>query len=385
MKKLAILGSTGSIGLSTLAICREHRERFSVECLSAHANVKRLLDQIKEFRPQKAFVTGREVTKLEREVALQYQCELIDCQSELLKNIEQTDYDIVMLAIMGAAGLSYGIVALETGKKLAIANKEPLVIAGHLFNVAASKGQGMIIPVDSEHSAIFQCLQGNEKHQALKRIILTSSGGPFHNYTHEQFEDIVPEKALKHPTWEMGQKITIDSSTMMNKALEVIEAKWLFSVDVDQIDVTVHRQSIVHSMVEYIDGSVLAQLGHTDMRYPIFFALTFPDRIHSGLPSLDFQDKLSLTFEPLNPFLSKAIDLAKACSKDDVSPVLMNAANEIFVEFFLKGTLSFKRVYPLLEEVIEVGLNQGFRADSLDSIQAIDQFAREKTKSIILS
>lgn len=376
------MGSTGSIGTSTLDLLRQHPDLARVELLSAHRNIKCLLEQIEEFHPKKAFLTGCAPETQDVERAKQEGCELIAEPSELLRAMSSSSTNCVILAIIGAAGLEYGLEALKYGKRLAIANKEPLVIAGHLFNEVQASGDGEIIPIDSEHSAIFQCLEG-QKGKNIERIILTSSGGPFHNSKESEFSEISVEEALRHPTWSMGDKITIDSATMMNKALEVIEAKWLFACPVTQIDVVIHRQSIVHSMVEFIDGSVMAQLGMTDMKHPIQYALSYPERHPSLLPRLDWSQHQQWTFEPINPFLERSIQLARECSSDDVSPVLMNAANECFVDAFMNGRLPFNKVYKVIEQTIEKGLGENFKADTLEDIKHIDQFARNICKEIV--
>lgn len=382
MKKIALLGSTGSIGKSTLALLRDHPGLAKVKVLSAHQNIDELLQQIAEFHPDKAFLTGAKSKTHHFELAKTHGCELIDEVAELHTALEDSELNTVVLAMMGAAGLPYGLKALSQGKRLAIANKEPLVIAGHLFKAHQLEHNAEIIPIDSEHSAIFQCLFGESK-KDVERLILTSSGGPFHELKRDQFHNIHPNDALKHPTWVMGQKITVDSATMMNKGLEMLEAKWLFDQPLSKIDVTVHRQSIVHSMVEYCDGSILAQLGITDMQFPILYALTYPERYPSKLPRLDFKTSMSWTFDQVNPFLNQAIDLIRQIGEDPVSCILLNAANECYVESFLKGEVAFDGIYDHLKAVIEKGSGQRLPADQLNDVSEVDLLGRQWSRELI--
>jgi len=381
LKTIALLGSTGSIGESTLSLLAEHSELARVEVLSAHSKVDRLLEQIERFHPSKAFLTGVNPTRAQISVARSFGCELTGEVNELYRALESTKIETVVLALMGAAGLPFGLKTLEQGKRLAIANKEPLVIAGHLFKAHQQRFGGEIIPIDSEHSAIFQCLFGESKLN-VERLILTSSGGPFHHYSPEQFETICPAQALKHPTWEMGKKITVDSATMMNKGLEMIEAKWLFDQALKDIEVSVHRQSIVHSMVEYCDGSILAQLGVTDMKYPILYALTYPERIRSKLPRLNFKDKMSWSFEQVNPFLNQAIELIREVGDDPLSCILLNAANECYVESFLKDEVPFFGIYRHLRAVIERGQAESLATQSLEDVLHVDALARRWSREL---
>lgn len=380
---IAILGSTGSIGKSALMLLDEHPELGQIELITAHNNLPLLMDQIVRYKPRFAVITGMMPDEGDLLEARDIGCDLRYGTDDLLEFLADERIATVLLAISGAAGLRFGLEALERGKRLAIANKEPLVIAGQLFHDAAEAGGGEILPVDSEHSAIFQCLEGCSSPDNVNKIILTSSGGPFHAYSDSQFDSITPEDALNHPTWDMGRKITIDSATMMNKALEVLEARWLFSLPLEQISVSVHRQSVVHSMVEFVDGSVLAQLGVTDMRAPILHALTYPRRIDSKLPKLDFNSGLNLSFEPVNPFLNQAIQIARSCEDDPVKPILFNAANEVWVEAFLEKKTPFTGVYDMIRRVMKEGMEAGFTVDKLDSVLEIDHWAREHTWKII--
>ena len=375
MKKLALLGATGSIGQSTLSLLRKHPQWASCDLLSAHRNQAQLMALVKEFRPKYAVLTGVKVQPDQVDFCLKHGCILLEGRDALLELLAKIDLDTVLLAVTGAAGLEYGLMALEHGARLAIANKEPLVIAGHLFKEKEAKGHGVILPVDSEHSAIFQCLVGHEP-KDVSQLILTSSGGPFH-YREGGFADINVEEALQHPTWSMGSKITIDSATMMNKALEMVEAKWLFDTPLDNIRVTVHRQSIVHSMVEFVDGSVMAQLGVTDMQFPILYALSYPDRWPSELPRLSFEESMSLTFEPVNPFLNQAIELIREFGDDPVSMILLNAANEIYVDAFLKRKVSFHHVYDHLRQVVCDGRSGISYPSTLSEVLALDEEGRK--------
>jgi 1-deoxy-D-xylulose-5-phosphate reductoisomerase len=381
MKTCAVLGATGSIGKSTLQLASDHPELLNLQVLSAHRDREGLLAAIEKHRPAKAWLTGAEWEEADRERAKKWECQLED-QPELLKEeLSSGVADVVIMGIAGAAGLEYGLSALESGARLAMANKEPLVIAGHCFHDAVEKHGGEIIPVDSEHSAIFQCLLGSSDDH-VEKIILTSSGGPFHNRTSD-FASISVNEALQHPTWSMGSKITIDSATMMNKALEMIEARWLFGLPLEKIEVSIHRQSIVHSMVEFIDGSVMAQMGVTDMQYPILYSITHPNRCKSSLPRLRFDEVINLSFEPVNPFLQQAIDLARAYGEDPVRTIYLNGANEVYVQAFLDGKIGFEGIYGHLEEVIkEAGVHPSI-PETVSAVLGHDEHARSISHQIL--
>jgi 1-deoxy-D-xylulose-5-phosphate reductoisomerase len=381
-KEIAILGSTGSIGVSTLSVVEEHKDEFSISLLSAHKNITKLLEQIQIFRPAIAFITGVKPSESQVLEAKSHGCQLEFEKESLCEVLSKSSKETIVLAISGAAGLEYGLAALTNEKRLAIANKEPIVIAGHLFFEKAKKNKCEIIPIDSEHSAIFQCLCGKDR-SGVEKLILTSSGGPFHYYSQDEFKGIKPEHALKHPTWSMGKKITVDSATMVNKALELIEAKWLFDIDISLIDVVIHRQSIVHSMVQYVDGSILAQMGKTDMRFPIFYALTYPQNISANLPRLEFNEMLSLTFEPVNPYLNTALNIARRCSKNHIDPIIFNAANEVFVENFLAEKIEFQECYTIIKATLDKCAHEFNSANSLDEILYIDNYARTVSSQII--
>ncbi len=348
MKKIAILGSTGSIGTQTLSVLSENRDEFIVTALCCGGQVKKIEQQIEMFRPQLA-VTALEADALK----LKKKFSWLDVAwgEEGLIQAVSTDCDMVVNGLMGMKGFRPTYEAILAGKEIAFANKETLVAGGELIMALVKQNDVLFLPVDSEHSAIFQCIQGNQPKE-VKRIILTASGGPFLGYGQEQLKKITPTQALKHPKWTMGPKITIDSATMMNKGLEVIEAKWLFDIPETQIDILVHPQSIVHSMVEYKDTAVLAQLGIPDMRVPIAYALHFPLRKPTNLPSLDLAG-VSLTFEKPDIITFPAIRLAyEAAARGGMYPAIMNGANEVLVELFLQGIIEFHRIPEIIEDTL---------------------------------
>lgn len=381
LPSLALLGATGSIGKSTLELLRCHKNVASPQLLTAHHQIDQLIKLVQEWHPKWVCVTGDELSSLQAQLIENEGCTLLHGSKSLLELIEAEAFDSTVLAVSGAAGLEYGLATLRKGGRLAIANKEPLVIAGELFKDIEKRHGGEIIPVDSEHSAILQCLQ--EHHSSdVERIILTSSGGPFH-HRQDDFTKVHRDEALKHPTWNMGQKITIDSATMMNKALEMIEAKWLFDIPLDRIEVTVHRQSIVHSMVEFVDGSILSQMGITDMQFPIWYALSYPKRWPSALPRLSFAEKMQLSFEPVNPFLQQAIDLARDVGDHPLATICCNAANEIYVHAFLNEKVNFCEVYSHIRKVIDVGLAEMTSPSDLSDVLACDREARKISRHLL--
>ena len=338
MKKITILGSTGSIGLSALDVIGKNPRRFQVVALAAGQNVKLLKNQIETFKPKIVSVSTKEnALKLRQSLNLNNKIKILYDKEGLNEIAAFQSADIVVSAISGAAGLMPTLAAIEAGKDIALANKETMVMAGEIVNRRAKLKKVKILPVDSEHSAIFQCLQG-EKIENLKRIILTASGGPFLNFKANQLKQVKLSQALKHPRWKMGKKITIDSATLMNKGLEVIEAKWLFNLDVEKIEVLIHPQSIVHSMIELIDGSVLAQMGIPDMRIPITYALTYPERIINDLSSLNLLKTEKLEFSKPDikkfPCLRVAYE-AGLCG--GTAPAVLNASNEIAVAAFFRS------------------------------------------------
>lgn len=351
MKKIAILGSTGSIGTQTLDVIRENRESFRITALTCGSNIERMINQIKEFNPELVAVAREEdAGRLQAEFPGLQVCYGEEGQTAAA----EYDSDVVLNSLMGMRGLVPTYRAIEKGKDIALANKETLVAGGQVIMDQVSRHNVKMLPVDSEHSAIFQCLQGNEG-KTVSRILLTASGGPFRGYTMEQLERVTLAQALKHPKWTMGRKITIDSATMMNKGLEVIEAKWLFDVPLDRIQILVHPQSIVHSAVEFEDTSVIAQLGLPDMRIPISVALGYPERIPYGGKGLDFfEDAAHLTFEKPDPDVFRCIRLAYQASEAGGSyPVVLNGANEVLVDMFLKEQISFIDIQRTLEDILE--------------------------------
>ncbi len=381
LPSLALLGATGSIGKSTLELLRSHKNVASPQLLTAHSQIDELIKLVREWHPKWVCITGEELSSDQAQLMESEGCIVLQGSTSLLELMEEEVFGTTVLAVSGAAGLEYGLATLKKGGRLAIANKEPLVIAGALFKDYEQRYSGQIIPVDSEHSAILQCLQEHQSSD-VERIILTSSGGPFH-HREGDFSMIRREEALKHPTWSMGQKITIDSATMMNKALEMIEAKWLFDVPLEQIEVTVHRQSIVHSMVEFIDGSILSQMGVTDMQFPLWYALSYPKRWPSVLPRLSFKERMQLSFEPVNPFLQQAVDLAKDVGDHPLATICCNAANEIFVHAFLNEKVNFSEVYSHIRSVIDLGLTKMESPSDLSDVLACDTEARIVSRQLL--
>ena len=382
MKKITILGSTGSIGFSALDVIKKNPGRFRVVALAAGQNVKLLKKQIEIFKPKIVSVGTKEnALKLRQDLALNNKIKILYDKEGLNEIASFPAADIVVSAISGAAGLIPTLAAIDAGKDIALANKETMVMAGEIVNSRAKQKKVKIIPVDSEHSAIFQCLQG-EKIENFKRIILTASGGPFLNFNVNELKQVNLNQALKHPRWKMGKKITIDSATLMNKGLEVIEAKWLFNQDIGNIDVLIHPQSIVHSMIELIDGSVLAQMGIPDMRTAIAYALTYPERIANDLPSLNLLETEKLEFRQPDikkfPCLRLAYE-AGICG--GTTPAVLNAANEIAVAAFLDQKIKFIDLPKIIDKVLTA--NFCGKDHSLESILNADSWARIKTTEII--
>lgn len=351
-KRIAILGSTGSIGKQALEVIEANPSIFSVEVLTAQNNAKLLIEQAVKFQP-KAIVIGNEALLHEVKQALSsFPIQVYGGASALESVVEADHIDIVLTAMVGYAGLTPTIKAIQAGKHIALANKETLVVAGELITKLAKQHQVNIYPVDSEHSAIFQCLVG-EKENEIEKIILTASGGPFRGKDAAFLATVTKQQALKHPNWSMGAKITIDSATMMNKGLEVIEAKWLFNLQAHQIDVVIHPQSIIHSIVQFIDGSMKAQMGLPDMKLPIQYALHYPERLTSNFPRLDFTAYPSLTFEKPDLDTFRNLKLAyEAMNKGGNAACIINAANEIAVEAFLQDKIRFIEIPELIEQTI---------------------------------
>jgi 1-deoxy-D-xylulose-5-phosphate reductoisomerase len=374
-KRVAILGSTGSIGANTLRVIDALGADYSVAALSAHNNVELLADQALRFRPPVVAITNPEKESQLRSLLTDYTGTILSGPDSLTDIASASDVDIVVTALVGAAGLPAVLAAAKMGKRLAIANKEPLVIAGRLLSETAKQNNAAIIPIDSEHSAIFQALQAGAPEE-VDRIILTASGGPFRTADPRQMHNAAAAEALAHPTWNMGPKITVDSATMVNKALEVIEAVWLFDMPVDKIHVLIHPESVVHSMVEFVDGSVVAQLGTPDMCVPIQYALTYPKRRKGIATRLSLEKLGTLTFEKPDMKKFKALKIGFDVAKTGGSaPVVFNAANEAAVAEFLAGRIALGRIVELIADAL--GKHNLLPSVSLDELLAADRWARQ--------
>ena len=351
MKRIAILGSTGSIGTQALNVIRRHRDLFSVEVLCAGSNDKLLVQQALEFQPNAVVIADENKYSAVQEALKDSDIKVFAGEQAMVDLMEMPTIDMVLAAIVGFAGLKPTLHALEQGKAVALANKETMVVAGAIVTAAAARHQAPILPVDSEHSAIFQCLIG--ENSPVDKILLTASGGPFRGMTRDQLATVTLDQALHHPNWNMGRKVTIDSATLMNKGLEVIEAKWLFGVEPKDIEVLVHPQSVVHSMVQFRDGSIKAQLGVPTMETPIQFAFSFPDRIESFLPRLDFMQHPNLTFERPDRSTFRCLVLAyQAIARGGNMPCVMNAANEVAVKQFIEGRIGFLDIADYVERTM---------------------------------
>ncbi len=353
MKKIAILGSTGSIGTQTIEVIRRHREDFSITALCAGSNVELLADQIREFHPSVVSVAAEEDAAL-LSTLLDYRPEIYYGMDGLLAVAAQSDSDLIVTAVVGMMGVRPTIAAIEAGRDIALANKETLVAAGHLIMPLAAQRGVRILPVDSEHSAIFQCSDSERaRGNRIERIYLTASGGPFRKKSAEDLRDVTVQDALRNPNWVMGKKVTIDSATLVNKGLEMMEARWLFDVTPDQIQVLIHPQSVIHSMVQYADGAVLAQLGVPDMHLPIQYALCYPKRLDTGMARLDFLKLGSLTFEEPDTRTFPGLRLAAEAMKAGGNmPTVFNAANEKAVALFLDGKISFSAITDLIDDAM---------------------------------
>lgn len=378
-RKVLVLGSTGSIGHSALKVANDISDRMEIVGLAAQRSVDTLVKQVAETGVKQVAVTDAEAAKRARQL-LPAEVTIFAGREGLMELVRQTEADLVLVAIVGTAGLAPALEAIELGKDLAVASKEILVMAGEAVMTAAQRKGVWILPVDSEHNAIFQCLeQRNPAH--VRRLLLTASGGPFRKANAQDLEQVTVEQALKHPTWNMGRKITIDSATMFNKGLEMIEARWLFGVPMSRVDVVVHPQSIVHSMVEFIDSSVVAQLSHSDMCFPIQYAVTWPDRVNNSLPPLDFAKLASLHFEAPREDVFPALRLSRhAGEKGGTLPAVMNAANEVAVEAFLQERIKFPAIWRLVEQVMEKHAN--VEHPSLEAIIEADAWARRTAESL---
>ena len=352
-KQIAILGSTGSIGTQALQVIEEHPERYEVYALTANNQVDLLIAQARRFMPEAVVIANENHYNTLKDALSDLPIKVYAGMEAICQIVESAPIDIVLTAMVGYAGLKPTMSAIRARKAIALANKETLVVAGELINKLAQEYRTPIIPVDSEHSAVFQCLAG-EVGNTIEKVILTASGGPFRTFTYEQLQTVTPQQALKHPNWEMGTKITIDSASMMNKGFEVIEAKWLFGLQPNQIDVVVHPQSIIHSMVQFEDSSIKAQMGLPDMRLPIQYAFSYPDRIHASFDRLDFSKCTNLTFE--QPDMKRFRNLAlayEAMHRGGNAPCVINAANEVVVDAFLKEKISFLSMSDIIEQTLE--------------------------------
>ena len=352
-KNIAILGSTGSIGTQALEVVRANPDRFEVYALTANNNLDLLIQQVIEFRPEVVAIANEKYYLQLKQALGSFPVKVFAGKEAIAQLVDMEPIDIVLTAMVGYAGLLPTINAIKAGKTIALANKETLVVAGEIINELAQKHNTSILPVDSEHSAIFQCLAG-EGDNPIEKIILTASGGPFRTKTRDQLQHVTSAQALKHPNWDMGAKITIDSASMMNKGFEVIEAKWLFGLTSDQIEVVVHPQSIIHSMVQFADSSIKAQLGMPDMKLPIQYAFTYPDRLRTDFPRVDFTQYSQLTFEKPDTERFRNLALAyQAMETGGNRPCILNAANEVVVEAFLRDKIGFLQMSDIIENVMQ--------------------------------
>lgn len=379
-KSIAILGSTGSIGTQTLDVVAQHPDQFRVEALAGGSNIQLLLEQIHQFKPKKVSISTKALAD-ELKLSVPAGVEVYYGDEGLREVAAGTDANFVVTAVVGSQGLRPTLDAIEAGKTIGLANKETLISAGHIVTEAARKHGVSLLPIDSEHSAIFQCLNG-ERRADVRKLVITASGGSFRDRTREQLVGVTVEEALKHPNWSMGAKITIDSATMMNKGLEVIEAHWLFNMPFDDIEVIIHPESIIHSYVEFVDHSIIAQLGNPDMRVPIQYALTYPHRMANNSASLDLAQIGKLHFRPMDmkrfPCLQMAYDCGRA---GGTATTVFNAANEVAVARFLEGAISFLAI----EDVIEQTINQHeiIANPDLETIMQADGWARSVASGIV--
>ncbi len=382
MKKIAIMGSTGSIGLTSLKVIEAHPERYQVTALAAGKNIDLLEKQIRAFHPKGAALLEHGLAEeLKRRLGKNSKTEIYSGKEGLVRLAAMGEVDMVISAIAGASGLVPTLAAIEEGKDIALANKETIVMAGPLVMDQGRKRGVSIIPIDSEHSAILQSLQGHQR-EDLKRVILTASGGPFLELSYEEMKGVTPEQALRHPNWSMGPKVTIDSATLMNKGLETIEALWLFDLKIDQIGIIIHPQSIIHSMVEYKDGSIIAQLGIPNMLTPISYALSYPQRLETPLPFLNLEEIGSLSFRKPDPKKFKCLDLARRAAETGGSmPAVLNGANEIAVDLFLKKKIGFRQIPEIIEQTMVA--HDPFRLDGIESVLEADRWAREKAMALM--
>ena len=381
MKTIALLGSTGSIGMSTLDLVRQFPERFKIHGMAAGVNLKRLAAQVKEFSPRVVSIKHEKDVPRMRQLLNGQRVELLWGEAGAAEIASANEVDVVLAAIVGGAGLMPTFKALNAGKEIALANKEALVMAGELLVSAAEKKGVRLFPVDSEHSAIFQCLQGNRRDE-VDKLILTASGGPFLRTPLKRLGSVTVAQALKHPNWKMGRKITIDSATMMNKGLEVVEARWEFQMAPERIEVVIHPQSVVHSMVRYQDGAVIAQLGVPDMRIPIAYALAYPHRLKGNWQALELTRHGELNFLPVEHKRYPALGLAYGALREGgTMPTVLNAANEVAVEAFLEGRIGFRDIHRVIDKTMQ--RHAATRPRDIDEILSVDRWARENAFSLV--
>ena len=391
-KFIALLGSTGSIGRSTLSLVRQFPDRFKIHSLSCRRSIDKLVDQIKEFSPKQVVVEASDQVTQLRELFAESELEILSGDQGNCQLVQHPEVDLVVTGIVGSAGLSPCLKALEYGKDLVFGNKESLVLAGELFMQVAHRSGSLILPMDSEHNAIYQSLAGHRREDVIS-LILTASGGPFRDLPLDDFSAITKKDALQHPNWEMGNKITIDSATMMNKGLEVIEAYWLFGIPLEKIEVVIHRESIVHSLVEYVDGSLIAQLGQPDMRIPLAYCLGYPERLPLKLPRLNLCELGSLHFENPDPVRYPCFALALAALRQGgAAPAVLNGGNEAVVEAFLDEELHFSHIASYLQRLMSLFgrwrqkpecPNYLQYINSVDDALAADRWGRSKLRQLL--
>lgn len=380
-RKLAVLGSTGSVGTQTLEVVELYPDHFSITVLSAGKNAELLIHQALKFNPSAVVVCDKVAFEKVKDALQGKDIEVLYGEDALIEAVKRDDIDIVLTAVVGAVGLKPTVAAIESGKDIALANKETLVVAGELITGLIEKHQVKLLPVDSEHSAIFQCLAGEEANP-IEKIILTASGGPFRGKSREDLVAVTKAQALKHPNWSMGAKITIDSASLMNKGLEVIEAKWLFGLEADQVDVIIHHQSIIHSLVQFEDGSLKAQMGLPDMKLPIQYALTYPNRFKNNFKRFNFLDYPTLTFEQPDMEVFRNLKLAYQALRDGGNaPCVLNGANEIVVEAFLNDRIGFLEMSDIIEETLCQVKSQ--KTLSLEDYLHFDLESRTVARSLI--
>ena len=385
-QRVTVLGSTGSVGVNTLDVIARHPDKFEVFALSAATNVETMLAQCEQFRPQVvAMADAKSAQLLAKKIQEKGLNVNVDTAQAAIENIASAaEVDIVMASIVGAAGLAPSLAAARAGKKLLLANKEALVVGGSLFMLAVEQGGGALLPIDSEHSAVFQSLPDDRSTwvKRVEKIILTASGGPFRTRDIATLRDVTPEQAVAHPNWVMGRKISVDSATMMNKALEVIEAHYLFGMPPEKIEVVIHPQSIIHSMVQYFDTSVVAQLGNADMRVPIAYGLSYPERMASGAKAIDWRTLGAMTFEPADPQRFPGLQLAWECMRaPQGTTAVLNAANEVAVQAFLDKRIRFDEIHVINLETLSTVVPS--KPTSVDDLLGLDAQSREAAQAIV--